>query len=63
MTDATLARRIFLVGLVLIVLYVSGCAVIWPDEVGPSEQILASRYVTDEMRAQFKDLEKMEMPK
>ena len=53
----TYLRRALLLSLVA----ASGCAVIWPEEVGPADKILASRYVTDEQRKAVADLNSPEM--
>jgi hypothetical protein len=53
----TYLRRALLLSLVA----ASGCAVIWPEEVGPADKILASRYVTDEQRSAVAHLNGPEM--
>jgi hypothetical protein len=38
------------------ILSLAACATVFPPEVAPAEEILASRYVTDEQRAMHRNL-------
>ena len=53
----TFLRRTLLVTLVVL----SGCAVVFPPEQGPTAEVLASRYTAPEQRAAYADLHSREM--